>query len=411
VVGTGAREHALARALARSADVLVAPGADGMAGTRVTPTGGDPRDVVADLFVVGPEQPLVDGLADELRAMGRRVVGPGRDGAALEGSKAFMKDVLVAAGVPTARHGSFTDADDAIAFLRSLGGTVVVKTDGLAAGKGVLVTDDLDVAARDVRDKLSGAAFGEAGRRVVIEEGLRGEEATLLVLVDGTRAVPLAPSRDHKRLEDGDRGPNTGGMGAVSPAAGVDEALVATVMAEAVRPTLDELRRRGIEYRGVLYAGLMVDDGRARVLEYNVRLGDPEAQVVLARLADDPFDVFEAVAVGRLDAAPRFCDDAAVTVVLAAPGYPTQPRTGAVIEGLGADGQLLDPVDGVVVHHAATHRGRDGRFVTAGGRVLSVTALGADVEAARARCYAAVARLRFEGCQVRHDVAAVGAVA
>jgi phosphoribosylamine--glycine ligase len=348
-------------------------------------------------------------MADDLRAAGRRVVGPGRDGARLEGSKAFMKEVLVAAGVPTARHGTFVDASDAIEFMKSLGGTVVVKTDGLAAGKGVLVTDDLDQAARDVESKLSGAAFGDAGRCVVIEEGLSGKECTLLALVDGSRAVPLGFARDHKRLEDGDRGPNTGGMGAVSPVPDLAAGLVDHVMASAVEPTLAELRARGIEYRGVLYVGLMVDGTSAKVLEYNVRLGDPEAQVVLPRLADDPYDVFEAVATGQLDAAPRLSDDTAVTVVLAAPGYPSAPRTGGVIQGLAPNGQLLEPLEGVVVHHAATRRGPDGRFLTAGGRVLAVTAVAPTLGEARSRCYAGVESVRFEGRQLRHDVAATEA--
>jgi phosphoribosylamine--glycine ligase len=404
VVGAGAREHALALALSRTADVSVAPGADAMRAPRITPTGASALDVDADLYVVGPEGPLVEGLADELRARGRRVVGPGRDGARLEGSKAFMKELLDAAGVPTARYGTFEDLDDAVAFLRALGGTVVVKTDGLAGGKGVLVTEDLDAAARDVEAKLSGAAFGAAGRRVVIEEGLVGEECTLLVLVDGSRAVPLAPARDYKRLADGDTGPNTGGMGAVSPPDDVDDALVARIMADAVEPTLKELTARGIDYRGVLYAGVMVDHGAPRVLEYNVRLGDPEAEVVLPRLADDPFDLFEAVATGTLSTAPRFTSDAAVTVVLAAAGYPDAVARGALIRGLAEDGQLAEGRDGVIVFHGATRKERD-HYVTDGGRVLAVTALAPTVAAARTRAYEAVDQLSFDGCQVRRDVA------
>ncbi|HEV3329322.1 MAG TPA: phosphoribosylamine--glycine ligase [Acidimicrobiales bacterium] len=404
VVGSGAREHALALALSRTADVSVAPGSAAMRGSRITPTGTTVLEIDADLYVVGPEQPLVDGLADELRARGKLVVGPGHDGARLEGSKSFMKGVLMAAGVPTARYGTFERVDEAVAFLRELGGTVVVKTDGLAAGKGVFVTDDLDAAAADVAAKLSGATFGEAGRRVVVEEGLAGTECSLLVLVDGTSAVPLAPARDYKRLGDADQGPNTGGMGAVSPPEGVDDVLVAAVMGEAVEPTLKELAARGIDYRGVLYAGLMVEDGRAKVLEYNVRLGDPEAEVVLPRLADDPFDLFEATASGTLAGAPRFISDAAVTVVLAAAGYPGTVTTGAVIRGLDDDGQLAEHRDGVVVFHGATRKERD-HYVVAGGRVLAVTALAPTIAAARTRAYEAVDQLSFEGCQVRRDVA------
>jgi phosphoribosylamine---glycine ligase len=410
VVGAGAREHALALALSRSADVSVVPGSEAMRAPRITPTGGTALDVDADLFVIGPEQPLVDGLADELRARGKLVVGPGRAGARLEGSKAFMKDVLLAAGVPTARHGSFEDAGAAVAFMHELGGTIVVKTDGLAAGKGVLVTDDLDAAAADVAAKLSGAAFGDAGRRVIVEEGLTGTECTLLVLVDGSTAVPLAPARDYKRLGEDDTGPNTGGIGAVSPPAGVGDALVAEIMSTAVEPTLKELAARGIEYRGVLYAGLMVERGSAKVLEYNVRLGDPEAEVVLPRLADDPFDLFEATAAGTLTGAPRFTPDAAVTVILAAAGYPGSVATGAVIHGLGEDGQLRSHRDGVVVFHGASRKERD-HYVVAGGRVLAVTALAPTVAAARTRAYEAVDQLSFEGCQLRRDIASGEAAA
>jgi phosphoribosylamine--glycine ligase len=405
VVGAGAREHALALALSRSAEVVVTPGNPGIEGPDISVTSDPPTDVAADLYIVGPEQPLVDGLADELRAQGRLVVGPGRDGALLEGSKAFMKEVLVAAGVPTARHGAFDDEREALAFLDSIDGTVVVKTDGLASGKGVLVTADHAAAAADVRAKLSGSLFGDAGRRVVIEEGLEGSECSLLVLVDGTSAVPMTPARDYKRLRDGDAGPNTGGMGAVSPASGFGDDLVDDVMERAVRPTLDELSRRGIDYRGVLYAGIMVTPEGPKILEYNVRLGDPEAEVVLPRLADDPFDLFESVAAGTLGGVPRFSTDAAVTVVLAAAGYPVAPASGARIRGLARNGQLEDRRDGVFVFHAGT-RIREDHFVTSGGRVLAITALGPSVAAARARAYEAAATITFEGMQVRHDIAA-----
>jgi phosphoribosylamine--glycine ligase len=408
VIGTGAREHAIAHVLSRTAAVVAVPGSDGMAADGIEVSDGSPVDVEADLYVVGPEQPLVDGLADRLRASGRLVVGPGADGARLEGSKSFMKELLADAGVPTARHGTFDDAGRAAEFIGSLGTTIVVKTDGLAAGKGVLVTDDVDKAIRDATAKLDGTAFGDAGRRVVIEEGLEGDECTLLVLVDGTSAVALAPSRDYKRLFDADRGPNTGGMGAVSPAPGVDAGVVDRVMTEAITPTLAELRRRGIEYRGVLYAGVMLTPSGPRLLEYNVRFGDPEAQVVLPRLADDLYDLLVDVASGTLQATPRFVREAAVTVVLASPGYPDTPRSGQEISGLAEDGQLVGRPDGVHVYHAATRR-EAGRFVTAGGRVLSVTALGASVSDARARAYDAIREVRFDGVQVRTDVGALPA--
>ena len=408
VIGAGAREHALAHVLSRTSEVVVVPGSAGMAADGLEVSDGSPIDVAADLFVIGPEQPLVEGLADQLRASGRLVVGPGAQGARLEGSKSFMKEVLVDAGVPTARHGSFTDVARASGFIRALDGTVVVKTDGLAAGKGVLVTADLDEAIADATAKLDGSSFGDAGRRVVIEEGLVGDECTLLVLVDGDTAVPLAPAKDYKRLCDGDKGPNTGGMGAVSPAPGVDDSLIATIMRESVEPTLAELHRRGIEYRGVLYAGVMLTADGPRLLEFNVRFGDPETQVVLPRLADDPYDLLSAVASGTLGAPPRFIGDAAVTVVLAAPGYPEAPSVGQVISGLGDDGQLVGHPEGLHVYHAATRRHGAG-FMTGGGRAMSVTGLGASVREARARVYDAIGAIRFDGQQVRTDIATVPA--
>ncbi len=289
VVGSGGREHALALVLGRTADVVVTPGNPGITGATpeghtLTSVATPPEEIDADLFVIGPEAPLVDGLADRLRAAGRLVFGPGADGARLEGSKAFMKEMLAEAGVPTARFGVFDDPASAKAFLRELPGPWVVKTDGLAAGKGVLVTDSLAEAEADVDAKLSGSAFGEAGRRVVVEEGLVGEECSLLVVCDGERLAALAPAQDFKRCGDDDSGPNTGGMGAYSPVPSVDEALVATLVDQAVAPLVTALRARGIDYRGVLYAGLMLTPDGPKVLEYNVRFGDPETQVVLVRL-------------------------------------------------------------------------------------------------------------------------------
>ena len=410
VVGAGGREHALARVLARAADVVVTPGNPGMAavldGRRITTTPAPPDEVEADLYVVGPEAPLVEGLADRLRADGRAVVGPGEAGSRLEGSKAFMKEVLTEAGVPTARWGAFDRPDEAVAFLRSLPGPWVVKTDGLAAGKGVLVTERRAEAEADVVAKLSGAAFGDAGRRVVVEEGLVGEECSLLALCDGRRAVPLAPARDFKRMGDGDSGPNTGGMGAYSPLAELDDAAVDRLMDEAVEPLLAALAARGIDYRGVLYAGLMLCEEGPRVLEYNVRFGDPEAQVVLPRLADDPVELLASVAHGRLGAAPRHRDEAAVCVVLAADGYPGPVRTGDPIVGLGPDGQLAEPVEGVTVYHSGTARPDPfGPFVTAGGRVLGIGAVGPTLAEARRRAYEAVGRVDWRGAHHRDDIA------
>ncbi|HEX4217732.1 MAG TPA: phosphoribosylamine--glycine ligase, partial [Acidimicrobiales bacterium] len=376
VVGSGGREHALAQVLGRTADVVVTPGNPGITGT--TPEGHTltsvttgPEAIDADLYVIGPEAPLVDGLADRLRAQGKLVFGPGADGARLEGSKAFMKTLLDEAGVPTARFGAFDDVVEAKAFLRSLPGPWVVKTDGLAAGKGVLVTESLAEAEADVEAKLSGAAFGDAGRAVVIEEGLTGEECSLLVLCDGERLAALAPSQDFKRVGDGDAGPNTGGMGAYSPVPFVDDALVARLVDQAVAPLVAVLRARGIDYRGVLYAGLMLTPDGPKVLEYNVRFGDPETQVVLPRFDGDLADLLAQVAAGRLRTTPRFVADAAVCVVLASEGYPESPRVGDRIDGL-ADAAGSPHAS---VFHAGTRAGDTDAVLTAGGRVLGVTAL------------------------------------
>ncbi len=401
VVGAGGREHALAETLARTAEVVVTPGNPGIPWSLPTP----PEALDAELFVIGPEVPLVDGLADRLRADGRLVFGPGADGARLEGSKAWMKELLAEAGIPTAAHGAFADLDPALAFLRTLPGPWVVKTDGLAAGKGVLVTESLDEAVDDVRSKLSGAAFGDAGRRVVIEEWLDGPELSLLCVCDGTRAVPLAPAQDFKRLSDGDLGPNTGGMGAYSPVPVAGPDVVAEVLERAVEPTLAALAARGIDYRGVLYAGIMLTAAGPKVLEYNVRFGDPEAQAVLPRYSGDLAGLLAEAAAGTLVGEPVFDDRAAVTVVLATEGYPLRPRTGDVIEGL----EKADAADDVIVFRAAVDRDADGRWLTAGGRVLAVTGLGDDLAAARDAAYGAVSHLSWNGMHHRSDIARAAA--
>ena len=436
VVGSGGREHALADALGRTAEVICTPGNPGMAELAECRP-GPPEEIPADLFVIGPEAPLVDGLGDRLRAAGRAVLGPSAAGARLEGSKAWMKQVLVEAGVPTARHRAF-GADElgaALAWIDELPGPWVVKTDGLAAGKGVLVTADRDDAAADVRDKLDGSAFGDAGRVVVIEEGLNGPELSVLALCDGRRSVPLPPARDFKRLGDGDTGPNTGGMGAYSPVPGAGDDVVAEVMERAVAPTLAALRRRGIDYRGILYAGLMLTPDGLRVLEYNVRFGDPEAEVVAPRIDDDLAAWLHAAA-GRLPEgdAPAVSADACVTVVMASPGYPVAPRSGVAISGLDPrrrPAQTAEPTgtvdrgdrvgrgdrgsssgrgggwaDGARVYHAGTALDGEGRLVTAGGRVLAVTGRGPTLEAARDAAYARVGTIDFDGAQVRSDIAA-----
>lgn len=415
VVGSGGREHALARRLASDGvQVIVTPGNPGMPDTVGEGSiVNDPRpaeELDADLFVIGPEVPLVEGLADRLRASGRLVVGPGKDGAQLEGSKAFMKELLQEAGVPTAAFWIVDDLETARARLEQLDAPYVIKTDGLAAGKGVLVTNSLEEAIADVTEKLSGRSFGEAGTTVVIEEGLEGPECSLMALCDGTTVVACAPAQDFKRLRDNDLGPNTGGMGAYSPIPMVDDAMTKELMDIAVFPTLRTLNERGIDYRGVLYAGLMLTKSGPKVIEFNIRFGDPETQVIVPRITSDFFDVLSGMAKGALNELPEFSKDAAVTVVLAAPNYPGTPKIGGAISGLGPQGQLSEPIEGVTVFHAGTARpDPKGPFLVAGGRVLSVTGLGVTITEARTKAYLGAARIEFEGVQRREDIAAIPA--
>lgn len=405
MVGAGGREHALAWALSRSAHVMVTPGSAGIAAHGIDCVDQPATRLRADLFVVGPEQPLVEGLADELRAQGKLVVGPGRDGARLEGSKSYMKEFLAAADVPTARYGTFNDEAAAVAYLRTMVAPYVIKTDGLAAGKGVLVTSDFDEARRDVRDKLSGDAFGVAGTTVVIEEGLNGPECSLTVLCDGVHTLALVAAQDFKRVGDGDRGANTGGMGAYAPMAAMSGAQVSSVMASIVEPTVRELHRRGIEYRGVLYAGLMLTSEGPKLLEYNVRFGDPEAEVLAPLYGEGLFELLRNVASGALEGASSPATGSAVTVVLASHGYPASARHGDAIDGLGPDGQLASPIEGVVVFHSGTKRDEQGRFVTAGGRVLAVTGVASNMSEAHRRAYQGASLVTFEGKVTRSDIA------
>ncbi len=403
VVGSGGREHALAEVLGRTAEVLVTPGNPGIPNAVGEPVEQLVADGSVDLVVIGPEQPLVDGLADRLRAQGVRVFGPGADGARIEGSKAYMKDLAVEAGLPSARFGTFAELDPALEFLRGLPGRFVIKTDGLAAGKGVLVTESLAEAEADVRDKLAGTSFGAAGRRVVIEECLDGPEVSVFAICDGQRTVCLPAAQDYKRVGDGDAGPNTGGMGAWSPLPFVPDDLSEQVAERFIVPTLDALRRRGIDYRGVLYAGLMLTAEGPKLIEYNVRFGDPDSQVVLLRATFDLAALLAAAADGDLTAvpAPTFSEDAAVLVVAASEGYPTAPRTGDPIGGLDA----ARAVEGVTVLAAGVGAGSDTELVTAGGRVLNVVGRGSDVATARARAYEAVGHLRWPGMHHRSDLA------
>ena len=414
VVGGGGREHALAWKLARDSDrpdLFCAPGNAGTAGlaTNLAIRAEDVDGLVEwakengpDLTVVGPEAPLCAGLSDALVECGLRVFGPSREAARLEGSKVFAKDVITAAGVPTAVSRRFTDPGEAKAYLRERGAPIVVKADGLAAGKGVFVCTQLGEAEDAVDRVLSERVFGDAGDSVLVEDFLEGEEVSILALVDGERIVMLAPSQDHKRVFDGDRGPNTGGMGAYSPAPVVTAELSDSIRAQVFDPTLAELRKRGIVYRGVLYAGLMMTEAGPSVLEFNCRFGDPETQVVLPRIAGDLAPVLLACADGRLDeAVVSWRPEACVCVVMASGGYPGSYEKGRPIEGLGD----ADALDGVIVFHAGTRMDGD-RTVTAGGRVLGVTALGSDVKTAAARAYEAAGLIRFDGAHCRSDIAA-----
>jgi phosphoribosylamine--glycine ligase len=364
--------------------------------------------VAPDLVVVGPEDPLVAGVVDALTARGRLAFGPGKAAARLEGSKRWMKDVLASAGVPTAGYRAFASEEEeaALAFVGSLSGPYVVKTDGLAAGKGVVVTESLAEARDAVRAYLSGDAFGDAGRTCVIEEGLHGPEVSLFVLCDGRDAVPIAVAQDHKRAFDGDAGPNTGGMGAYSPvpATIVAPDLVDEMMEKAIRPTLEEMRRRDSQFRGILYCGLMLDPVKGpQVLEYNVRFGDPECQVIVPRLASDLFVHCREAAAGRIETDVKLNGDACVGIALASEGYPPAPlRRSDPILGLDA----AAAVPGAMVFHAGTKAGADGSVTANGGRVLTVSAVGADIAAARDRAYEAAALISWPGLHYRRDIAA-----
>lgn len=415
VVGSGGREHALGWIIRRSPrvrEVIGLPGNPGWAGLGPVWTDLDPLDVAAvvercrresvDLVVVGPEAPLVAGLADALRAAGIRAFGPGAEGARLEGSKAFSKEFMRRHRIRTAPFEVFETLEPALAYVRGRGAPIVVKADGLAAGKGVVVAATLEEAEAALHDMLASRSLGEAGARVVVEDVLPGEEVSVLALCDGDTIMALAPSQDHKRIFDGDRGPNTGGMGAYVPTTLVDDALAARIERDVLGPSLAGLRADGIDFRGILYCGLMVADSVPWVLEYNVRFGDPECQALMVHLADDLVPWLEATADRRLGemAPPGWREGSTVCVIMAAAGYPGTPRKGDEIPGLA---DLRDEED-VVVFHAGTARRADGAVVTAGGRVLGVTAHGADLAEARRRAYAVVERLRWDGAQVRSDI-------
>ncbi len=411
LIGSGGREHALAWKLAQSPDctrLFIAPGNPGTAahGANVALDPGDPGAVVRfcrengiGFVVVGPEGPLVAGLVDDLAAATIPAFGPGRAAARLEGSKAFTKELCAEFGIPTAAFARFTDPAAAGAYVRQRGAPIVVKADGLAAGKGVVVATTVEEAEAAVAAILGGA-LGAAGAEVVIENFLEGEEASFFALCDGTTAIPFGSAQDHKRAFDGDRGPNTGGMGAYSPAPVLTPALERRVMDEIVGPTLRGMAARGAPYRGVLYAGLMLTAQGPMLIEYNVRFGDPECQVLMPRLASDLLPLLLAAARGDLDgASPRWAEDAALTVVMAAQGYPGEVQRGSEIRGLDEAAAQ----DGVLVFQAGTRRDGD-RLLANGGRVLNVTALGTDIAAAQARAYAAVDRIRWPQGFCRRDI-------
>jgi phosphoribosylamine--glycine ligase len=424
LVGGGGREHALAEAIAASPRLGTLytshpqnPGIAAVATDAGVPIDAAQayraelfcRDKAIDLVVVGSEGPLADGLADKLRAKGVAVFGPGKDGAQLEADKHWAKDLMRGAAVPTAESRSFTDAERAVEYSLSRTEPPVIKATGLAAGKGVVVPQTHKEAADAIRWMLDGRAFGDASARVLVEERLKGPEVSVFALTDGKGVYILDACQDHKRLKDGDEGPNTGGMGAFCPSTLLDDATMARVQREILLPVVDSLRREGIDYRGVLYAGLMLTAAGPKVLEFNVRFGDPECQVLMPRLASDALEMLYATATGNVESLElAWHPGAAVCVVLASEGYPQEPITGQKITGI----EDAQDMEGVFVYHAGTKRDKaSGSLVTAGGRVLGVTALGDSVEHARQRAYAAADKIHFPGMQLRRDIAATQAEA
>lgn len=419
VIGGGGREHALIWALrkttTRQLQVFCAPGNAGIAQiAECVPIGVDDLAGLAayskesgiDLNIVGPEAPLAAGIVDEFEKRGLRIVGPGREAARLESSKAFAKDFMRRNGVPTARYRIASSADEALNILRSgeFGGEeapVVIKADGLAAGKGVVVASSRAEALRAIEDLVGGAVSAEATRRIIVEETLTGREMSLLLFSDGKDFRLMPASQDHKRVGENDTGPNTGGMGSITDAGILDDATRAHIVRAVVEPTLRAARDEGFPFRGVLFIGLMLTPDGPRVLEYNVRFGDPETQAILMRLQSDLADIFQAISETRLgELEINWSNDSSACVVLAARGYPAKPEIGRVIEGLALPGQG----DHVEVFHAATARGPNGEWLTAGGRVLGVTATGQTLDVALSRCYEAVGDIHWEGMHYRRDI-------
>ena len=412
LIGSGGREHALAYAIAKSpltTRLYAAPGNAGVAqeAELVALDVADHAAVIAfckekaiDFVVVGPEGPLVEGIVDDLAAAGIKAFGPSKAAAQLEGSKGFTKDLCAEANIPTAAYGRFADKDKALAYLRQQGAPIVVKADGLAAGKGVVVAMTLDEAEAAVNACFDGS-FGAAGAEVVIEEFLTGEEASFFVLSDGKTALPLVAAQDHKRVFDGDEGPNTGGMGAYTPAPVASDAVIARTMEEIILPTIETLAKRGTPFKGVLFAGLMIGENGPKLIEYNTRFGDPECQVITLRLKEDLLPLLIATADGTLDQhTATWSDDVALTVVMAAKGYPGTYEKNTEIKGLDAAGK----VEGVKIFHAGT-KADGGRILATGGRVLNVTATGKTVAEARERAYKAVDLIDWPEGFCRRDIA------
>lgn len=416
VIGNGGREHALAWKLKQSprvSEVIVAPGNAGTARERglrnVDVAVGDvegllklAREEKVELTVVGPEVPLVAGVVDKFRAAGMRIFGPRATAAQLEGSKAFAKDFLLRHNIPTARYAVFTQLEPALAYVRKHGAPIVIKADGLAAGKGVVVALTLADAEQALHDMLGAHSYGEASARVVIEEFLGGEEASYIVMSDGSHALPMASSQDHKRRDEGDLGPNTGGMGAYSPAPVVTPEVEQRILKEVIEPTLRGMAAEGAPFIGFLYAGLMIDkSGAPKVIEFNVRFGDPETQPIMLRLKSDLVDLIEAALDGELHHTSIHWDPRpSIGVVIAAGGYPGKVRSGDPITGLETP-----QGEDVKVFHAGTKVDAQGRVITAGGRVLTVCALGKDISSARDNAYAAISKIHFDGAFCRRDIA------
>jgi len=411
ILGSGGREHALAWAVMQNPKcdkLIVAPGNAGIAQIAECASfdiedGGEVVTFVAanaiDFVIVGPEAPLAAGVADRLREAGVLVFGPSQAAAKLEASKSFTKEICDAANAPTAGYGHFTEAEAAKAYIREQGAPIVVKADGLAAGKGVIVAMDLQTAL-DAVDDMFGGAFGGAGAEVVVEEFMEGEEASFFILCDGKTALPVGTAQDHKRVGEGDTGLNTGGMGAYSPAPVLSDKIAQKALDEIVQPTIDEMAKRGTPYQGVLYVGLMIKDGQPRLVEYNVRFGDPECQVLMMRLGAQAMDLMHAAAEERLhEAQVNWADDHAITVVMAANGYPGSYEKGSVIGGLDA---ITSDSKNMVFHAGTTEK--DGQITASGGRVLNVTARGASLQEARDRAYAMVDAIDWPGGFFRRDI-------